>query len=96
MFIRPRAIRERYRSFDRRIRDIPHTVCYSVKANSNLSILGLLAELGPASTLFPAASCSACWRPIRKRRRKSFSPALANRRDEIDLALRAGNFAVQR
>jgi diaminopimelate decarboxylase len=40
------ALRDRYRAFDRAFRNIPHTICYSVKANSNLSILRLLAKLG--------------------------------------------------
>jgi diaminopimelate decarboxylase len=40
------AIRERYRVLDHAFRDVPHTICYSVKANSNLSILRLLARLG--------------------------------------------------
>ena len=40
------AIRERYRILDRAFGATPHTICYSVKANSNLSILRLLARLG--------------------------------------------------
>src|SRR6202049_4468704 len=40
------AIRARYRILDRAFRSVPHTICYSVKANSNLSILRLLAGLG--------------------------------------------------
>jgi diaminopimelate decarboxylase len=40
------AIRERYALLDRAFRELQHTLCYSVKANSNLSILRLLAELG--------------------------------------------------
>jgi len=39
-------IRERMRVFERAFRKVPHTVCYSVKANSNLSILRLLASMG--------------------------------------------------
>ena len=39
-------IRERYRAFDAAFRGMPHTICYSVKANSNLSILRLLAREG--------------------------------------------------
>jgi diaminopimelate decarboxylase len=39
------AIRERLRAFDRAFRNISHTICYSVKANSNLSILRLLAKM---------------------------------------------------
>ncbi len=40
------TISERYRQFDHAFRGCEHTVCYSVKANSNLSILQLLAKLG--------------------------------------------------
>ena len=40
------AIRERVRAFDLAFGGNPHTVCYSVKANSNLSIVRLLAKLG--------------------------------------------------
>ena len=40
------TIRERMRAFERAFRKVPHTVCYSVKANSNLSILRLLARMG--------------------------------------------------
>ncbi len=40
------TIRDRYRAFDAAFRELPHTICYSVKANSNLSILRLLAKLG--------------------------------------------------
>ena len=40
------AIRQRYRQFDEAFSNCEHTICYSVKANSNLSILRLLASLG--------------------------------------------------
>ena len=36
----------RFREYDRAFGDIPHAVCYAVKANSNLSILRLLAAEG--------------------------------------------------
>jgi diaminopimelate decarboxylase len=39
------VIRERFKAFQYAFRKIPHTICYSVKANSNLSILRLLAEM---------------------------------------------------
>ena len=32
------TIHQRYEAFDAAFSDIPHTICYSVKANSNLSI----------------------------------------------------------
>lgn len=40
------AIVERYRAYDEAFGELPHTVCYAVKANSNLGILRLLAEAG--------------------------------------------------
>jgi len=41
-----RAIRERVGAFAHAFRNVEHTICYSVKANSNLSILRLLGKLG--------------------------------------------------
>ncbi len=38
------AILENYRAYDEALGDLPHTVCYAVKANSSLGILALLAE----------------------------------------------------
>src|SRR5215813_13493768 len=40
------AIRDRYRVLDRAFAKVDHTISYSVKANSNLSILRMLARLG--------------------------------------------------
>jgi diaminopimelate decarboxylase len=40
------AILERYRAYDSAFGSAPHRICYAVKANSNLSILKLLAEQG--------------------------------------------------
>jgi diaminopimelate decarboxylase len=37
---------ERYRAYDQAFGDVPHQICYAVKANSNLSILRLLAREG--------------------------------------------------
>ena len=40
------AIVERYRAYDQAFGDLPHRVCYAVKANSNVSLLRLLAREG--------------------------------------------------
>ncbi len=40
------AIRRRFEAYDQAFGDTPHQVCYAVKANSNLSVLRLLAEAG--------------------------------------------------
>jgi len=47
VYIYSRAVMERnFRRYDRAFRGRPHTICYSVKANSNLALLKLLAGLG--------------------------------------------------
>lgn len=40
------AIRERFLRYKEAFADTPHTICYAVKANSNLSVLRLLAAEG--------------------------------------------------
>jgi diaminopimelate decarboxylase len=40
------AILENYRAYDEALDELPHTVCYAVKANSSLGILALLAKAG--------------------------------------------------
>ena len=40
------AILENYRAYDDALGDLPHTVCYAVKANSTLGVLSLLAKAG--------------------------------------------------
>jgi len=40
------AILSAYRAYDESFGDLPHTVCYAVKANSNLGVLRLLAQAG--------------------------------------------------
>ena len=40
------AILANYRAYDEAFADLPHSVCYAVKANSSLAVLGLLAKAG--------------------------------------------------
>jgi diaminopimelate decarboxylase len=40
------AIESAYRALDRSLSPIPHTLCYAMKANSNLGVLRILARLG--------------------------------------------------
>ena len=40
------TIGARYRSLDSALAGVPHRICYAVKANSNLAVLGMLRELG--------------------------------------------------
>src|SRR5215471_2959500 len=39
-------VEERYRAYDSALNGLPHTICYAVKANSNVSLLRLLSGLG--------------------------------------------------
>jgi diaminopimelate decarboxylase len=41
-----RSIEEAYRGLDRAFGSLPHRVCYALKANSNLSVVRILAKLG--------------------------------------------------
>ena len=40
------ALLANYRAYDESFGDLPHTICYSVKANSSLAVLALLAKAG--------------------------------------------------
>ncbi len=40
------ALEGRWRAFDDALAGVPHRICYSVKANSNLGVLDVLARLG--------------------------------------------------
>ncbi len=41
-----RTILDNYRAYDEAFGDLPHTVCFAVKANSSLGVLSLLAKAG--------------------------------------------------
>lgn len=40
------TILENFRAYDETFGDLPHTICYAMKANSNLAVLSLLAHAG--------------------------------------------------
>src|SRR6267142_846384 len=40
------TVLDNYRAYDEALGDQPHTICYAVKANAALGILGLLARAG--------------------------------------------------
>jgi len=45
------AIRQRYRALDAALADVPHRICYAVKANSTLGVLRLLRDLGAGADI---------------------------------------------
>jgi diaminopimelate decarboxylase len=45
------VIRARYRALDAALAPVSHRICYAVKANSNLAVLRILAELGAGADI---------------------------------------------
>jgi diaminopimelate decarboxylase len=84
------AIRERYQQFDNAFRDCEHTICYSVKANSNLSVLRLLAALGSGFDIVSGGELQRVLQASRKSASNVVFSGVGKLPDEIDLALRSG------
>src|SRR5690348_5245500 len=52
VYVYSRAEIERaYRAFDAALEGIPHEICYAVKANSTLGVLGVLVQLGAGADI---------------------------------------------
>ncbi len=84
------TIRERYRQFDEAFDGLEHTVCYSVKANSNLAVLRLLAQLGAGFDIVSGGELQRVSKADRKAERKVVFSGVGKQGAEIDLALRTG------
>jgi len=84
------SIEERYRLFDRAFRDVPHTVCYSVKANSNLSVLRLLARRGCGFDVVSGGELERVLAAERRAVKKVVFSGVGKTREELTAALRAG------
>jgi diaminopimelate decarboxylase len=84
------AIRGRMRCFDRAFGKAPHTICYSVKANSNLNILRLLARLGCGFDVVSGGELERVLRLGRNAARKVVFSGVGKTAEEMRLALQAG------
>ena len=84
------TIGDRYQEFDKAFRGCDHTICYSVKANSNLSILRRLARLGAGFDIVSGGELHRVREISRKAAQKVVFSGVGKLADEIDLALRAG------
>jgi diaminopimelate decarboxylase len=82
------TIRERMRIFDRAFRKVPHTVCYSVKANSNLSILRLLARMGCGFDVVSGGELERVLRVSRGAAKKVVFSGVGKTSDEMRAALK--------
>ncbi len=83
-------IRRRIEAFERAFRDVPHTICYSVKANSNLSILKLLARTGYGFDVVSAGELARVQRADRRALGRIVFSGVGKTRDEMLAAIRAG------
>lgn len=83
-------IRQRTRAFDRAFDKVPHTVCYSVKANSNLGILRLLAEMGCGFDVVSGGELERVLRVNATAARKVVFSGVGKTPPEMRAALKAG------
>jgi diaminopimelate decarboxylase len=83
------AIRERYRIFDRSFRRVPHTICFSVKANSNLSILRLMGRMGAGFDIVSGGELERVRLAAKRAVRKVVFSGVGKTAEELKLALKA-------
>jgi len=85
-----RAIRERVLAFDHAFHEVEQTICYSVKANSNLSILRLLVRLGCGFDVVSGGELQRVLRANRGTAPKVVFSGVGKTVPEMEAALRAG------
>ena len=84
------TIRYRMRSFQHAFRKTRHTVCYSIKANSNLGILRLLARMNCGFDVVSGGELARVQAVDRRAARKVVFSGVGKTRDEMQAALKAG------
>ena len=82
-------IHERYAVFDRAFREISHSICYSVKANSNLSILRLLAKKGCGFDVVSGGELQRVLAADKKAAKRAVFSGVGKTREELTAALQA-------
>ena len=80
----------RFRVFDRAFRRMPHTLCYSVKANSNLAILRMLAKLGSGFDVVSGGELERVLHVARSAAKRVVFSGVGKTELEMDAALKAG------
>jgi diaminopimelate decarboxylase len=84
------ALRQRYQALDKAFGKRAHTICYSVKANSNLAILAMLAKLGAGFDVVSGGELARVQRAAPQAIRKTVFSGVGKTAEEMDAALRAG------
>jgi len=83
-------IHARLKAFARAFHSIPHTLCYSVKANSTLAILRLVAGEGAGFDVVSGGELQRVLRVGRKNASKVVFSGVGKTAAEMELALRSG------
>jgi diaminopimelate decarboxylase len=83
------TVRRHYRVFDAAFGEIPHLVCFAVKANDNLAVLRAMAREGSGFDIVSKGELFRALRAGADPRRVVFS-GVGKTADEIEYALRAG------
>lgn len=84
------AIRARLDAFARAFASVPHTLFYSVKANSTLGILRLIASSGAGFDIVSGGELQRVLRVTRQTANRVVFSGVGKTQDEMRLALRAG------
>ncbi len=83
-------IRARMQAFANAFHSVPHTVCYSVKANSTLGILRLVASEGAGFDVVSGGELQRVLRVSKKATAKVVFSGVGKTAAEMELALRSG------
>jgi diaminopimelate decarboxylase len=83
------SILDAYQDYDAAFGDVPHMICYAVKANSTLAVLGLLARAGSGFDIVSGGELFRVLHAGGDPARVVFS-GVGKTPDEIDFALRSG------
>ena len=88
VYSRP-AIEQAWRAYDVALAPYRHLICYSVKANSNLAVLNVLAQLGSGFDIVSSGELARVLKAEGDPKKVVFS-GVGKTKDEIDQALSAG------
>jgi diaminopimelate decarboxylase len=83
-------IRTRLQAFDKAFHSIPHTICYSVKANSTLGILRVVAREGAGFDVVSGGELERVLRVNRERAASVVFSGVGKTIPEMELALKSG------
>jgi diaminopimelate decarboxylase len=86
-------VEEGFHRFDQAFAPVRHLVCYAAKANSNLTLLSRLAELGAGADVVSGGELRACFESGFARDRIVFS-GVGKTDDEIQFAVDSGLLAI--